>query len=371
MIKLTARSVTTRHSVTLFGDEGLAYLGKLLADQNRRGARIFLLVDTNTEKHCLPLFLNKVPGFMPDRIIVTDAGEEHKTLDSVSKIWQELAFRGADRHSLLLNLGGGVVTDLGGFAASCFKRGIRFINIPTTLMGMADAAIGGKTAVDLDSVKNQVGTFRLPEAVVIHTEFLQTLDKTHLLSGLAEIAKSALVADMKFWKWLQARDPETIVSTPSSDPLWQHLVLKPAAIKHRIVRIDFDEKKERKLLNFGHTIGHAFESLMLRKGTPLPHGGAVAMGMICESRLSLEACGLAPEAFEEIADWLFKGFGKYDIGTDIPELMGLMACDKKNLGGKARFTLISHPGKGVINREVPADMVESALRYYTQYERGS
>jgi 3-dehydroquinate synthase len=370
MMKLAARSVTTRHSVTLFGEDGLAYVGKLLNDQKRRGGKTFLLVDRNTEKYCLPVLVSKISGFMPDRIIVADAGEQHKTLETASKLWQELALNGADRHSLLLNLGGGMVTDLGGFVASCFKRGIRFINIPTTLMGMADAAIGGKTAVDLDSLKNQVGTFCLPEAVAIHPVFLKTLDRVNLRSGMAEVVKSALVADAKFWKWLQSRDPEMLFSAPPEDQSWLHLIQKTAAIKHRIVRIDFDEKKERKLLNFGHTIGHAFESLMMRKGTPVSHGDAVAMGMICESWLSVRICGLDQEVFEKIAEWLNRGFGRYDIsGEDIDELIRLMTYDKKNAGGRTRFTLISRPGAGVINREAPAERVEDALCFYNESEK--
>ena len=176
-----------------------------------------------------------------------------------------------------MNLGGGVITDLGGFAASCFKRGIRFINIPTTLMGMADAAIGGKTAVDLDFVKNQVGTFSMPEAVVIWTGFLRTLDGSHLISGMAEVAKTALMADKRLWRALSSCELSIHLEKPAEDSSWMR-GRQTAVIKHRIVAIDFDEREQRKLLNFGHTVGHAFESLMIRKGRPSPTGRPLPWG---------------------------------------------------------------------------------------------
>jgi 3-dehydroquinate synthase len=363
MMKLTARSVVTRHSVTLFGDEGLAFLSRLLKDQKRKGNRTFLLADTNTEKYCLPLLREQLAGWQPDHQVVIPEGEKSKSLITASKLWEELASLGADRHALLLNLGGGVVTDLGGYMASCFKRGIRFVHIPTTLTGMADAAIGGKTAINLEGVKNQVGTFCLPEAVVIHPAFLKTLDAAHLRSGLAEIVKCALVADARLWKWLMARELKDIAALPASDPAWLRLVKASAAVKHRIIRIDFEEKKERKLLNFGHTFGHAFESLMMKKGKPVSHGEAVAMGMIWEAWLSMKTFGLVESQFREIAAWLVRGFGFYTAnGSDIETMTGLMLHDKKNIAGTIRFTGIVAPGKGKINGELTEPLIRQALQ---------
>lgn len=364
-MKLTGRSVTVRRSTIVFGDEGLLFFGKLTREYVKQGRRIFLLVDANTEKHCLPRLLNTVTEFMPDHILVTEAGEEHKTLANASEIWQELAALGADRHSVLVSLGGGVVTDLGGFAASSFKRGIRCVHIPTTLIGMADAAIGGKTGIDLDGVKNQVGTFHPPDAVIIHPGFLVTLDKEHLRSGMAEVAKSALIGDRQFWNRLRAKGLNFQANLPASDPSWTQIVRTAAAIKHRVVRKDPEEKRERKLLNFGHTVGHAFESLMLRKGTPVSHGAAVAMGMACASWLSVKLAGLEPAACDAIDTWITAGYGSFPVAEDdIPRLLDLMAGDKKNRDGELRFTLISAPGRGLVNCHVSYRMAEESLRWY-------
>ncbi len=366
MMKLNTRSAETRHCPTMFGDEGMRRLGAILREQSRRGGKTILLADENTHVHCLPLLPDFVPGWQEVPAIVIRPGEESKTLDTASVIWRELAALGADRHALLLNLGGGVVTDIGGFAAACFKRGIRFIHIPTTLMGMADAATGGKTGIDVGPVKNLVGTFTLPDAVVIHPAFLGTLPELHLRSGLAEVAKSALVGDRKLWNRLLAGNPADQLKTPASDPAWMHIIGAAVAVKHRIVRADFREKDQRSLLNFGHTFGHAFESLMLSKGTPISHGEAVAMGMVCESWLSVPVCGLDEEDLREITRYLDALFPRRKLGSaDIEETLDLMTHDKKRLHGTTRFALLGEPGRGITRREVPAELVRAALGYYT------
>lgn len=369
MMKLTLRSVQTRHCVTVFGDEGMSYLNKILKEQVRQGFQTFLLADEHTSLRCLPSLLSLLPDFRPDGILTTAPGEDSKTLEMAARLWRELADAGADRHSLLLNLGGGVVTDLGGFVASCFKRGIRFINIPTTLIGMTDAASGGKTAVNLDGLKNQTGTFTLPEAIVIHPVFLNTLDPSHLKQGLAEVAKCALIADERCWKWLRSMDPEEIPALPPGDPAWMKMIQTATVIKNKIVQIDFEERKERMLLNFGHTVGHAFESLMLKKDTPVSHGEAVAMGMICETWLSWQLFGLTEEQRDEITGWLYRGFGRKEFSEQDRETLAvLMMHDKKNVAGRIRFTGISRPGAGVIRGEITPALLAGALDFYQKME---
>lgn len=365
MMKLTLRSVQTRHCATVFGDEGMAYLNKILKDQVRQGFRTFLLADEHTSLRCLPPLLSLLPDFRPDGVLTVAPGEASKTLETAARLWRELAGAGADRHSLLLNLGGGVVTDLGGFVASCFKRGIRFINIPTTLIGMTDAASGGKTAVNLDGLKNQTGTFALPGTIVIHPVFLNTLDRSHLQQGLAEVVKCALIADERCWKWLRSMDPLEIPALSAGDPAWMKMIQTATIIKNKIVQVDFEERKERMLLNFGHTIGHAFESLMLKKNTPVSHGEAVAMGMICETWLSWQLFGLTEEQRDEITGWLYRGFGRKELSEqDREALAALMLHDKKNVAGRIRFTGISRPGSGVIRGEITPALLAGALKFY-------
>ena len=311
--------------------------------------------------------MEKLSGWEPDGLIVMPAGEENKSIKTVAMVWRQLADGETDRQSLLLNLGGGVVTDLGGFAASCYKRGIRFINIPTTLIGMADAAIGGKTGVDLDGLKNQAGTFTLPEAVVIWPGFLKTLGRAHLRSGMAEVAKTALVADKRLWRALSSCELSTLLENPAEDPSWMRWVRQTAVIKNRIVALDFREKDRRKLLNFGHTVGHAFESLMLQKGTPVTHGEAVAMGMICESFLSSSLSGLPEEDLVSVTRWLMKGFGKHElVDEDMTVLLALMQHDKKNREGVIRITGITEPGKGKTDIAVSVEQIRSAFRFYNE-----
>ena len=367
MMKLTLRSVRTRHCTTLFGDDGLSWLGRMLAEERRRNRKVFILADANTEKYCLPRLTDALSGWEPDGLIVMPAGEENKTIATAAMVWRQLADGDTDRQSLLLNLGGGVVTDLGGFTASCFKRGIRFINIPTTLIGMADAAIGGKTGVDLDGLKNQTGTFTLPEAVVIWTDFLETLDGSHLISGMAEVAKTALVADKQLWRALSSCGLSEQVKKPGEDPSWNRLIRQVAVIKNRIVALDFEERDRRKLLNFGHTVGHAFESLMLRKGTPVPHGEAVAMGMICETYLSAALTGLPEADLASVTRWLTQGFGKHPLAEeDRTDLLTLMQHDKKNRGGVIRITGISEPGIGKTDIAVSGEQFLSSFRFYNE-----
>lgn len=352
-------------SQTCFGEPALKALKAALHRQKVIRSKTFILTDDNTRLHCLPVLLNLLPGWQPDGVFSILPGEPSKTLSEAGRLMQELAAAGADRHTLFICLGGGVVTDLGGFTASCFKRGIPFIHIPTTLMGMADASIGGKTAVDIDSLKNQAGTFTLPQLVVIHPVFLKTLDPLHLRSGLAEAVKAALIADPVAWRKLQAGDPQVLTALPPENPFWKQMILLSVRVKHRIVARDPEERKERELLNFGHTFGHAYESLMLRYGTPVPHGDAVAFGMVCETYLSGLLLGLPPEERNRIAAWLIRGFGKRILAHEgITELVALLSSDKKNRTGVLLFTGLAAFGQGRIRVPYSREQAMLALQWY-------
>ena len=255
-------------------------------------SRFFILTDDNTAKFCLPVIKKKVDGMDNFDIIEINAGEESKDIDFCIGVWKMLIDFGADRRSLLINLGGGVVTDLGGFVASTFKRGIDFVHVPTTLLSQVDASVGGKTGIDIDSIKNIIGTFTQPKAVFMIADFLKTLPARQILSGLAEMLKHGLIADAGYWNELKTSD----LTIPTAE-----LVHRSVAIKNVIVLEDPNENGIRKALNFGHTIGHAVETYsLLNDKDHLSHGEAIAIGMICEAWLSNKKLGLTDEELAEI-----------------------------------------------------------------------
>lgn len=313
------------------------------------------MVDDNTNEHCLPLIQN-VLGNLPT--ILIPPGEEAKSLETCQRIWSALFALGADRHALLLNLGGGVIGDMGGFAASCYMRGIDFIQIPTTLLSQVDASVGGKLGIDYDGLKNSIGLFRNPNAVIIETSFLKTLSASELRSGYAEVVKHALIADAELWSDLnRSNDPGQLD--------WSRLVPHSICIKHDIVTRDPFEKSDRKLLNFGHTIGHAVESVLLSSRNAIRHGEAVALGMICETHLSV-ARGLASElALSEISQYLLQVYGKVDLDSiDNTMLLARMKHDKKNTGSQINFTLLEAIGQGSINHQPSENQIAQSLNYY-------
>lgn len=316
--------------------------------------KTFLLLDENSEKFCLQYF-NSIELLKSNTKIVVPSGEQHKTIETVQYVWSKLIENHADRKSLLINIGGGMVTDIGGFAASCYQRGIDFINVPTTLLGMIDAAVGGKTGIDYQGLKNQIGLFSQPLAVVVLFDFLSTLPQRELLSGLAEIIKYGFIVDKYF---LEAKLP-----------INPDFIEKAIAVKDGITRSDTTEHGLRKILNFGHTIGHALETYLIDNQKEIRHGEGVAMGMVSALYLSEKYCGLNHEITEFYKDLYAKNFNRFDLnGIPMEALMEIMRHDKKNEGGDIRFVLIEDYGKPVYDVVVkPEDIVES-INYLVDYQ---
>ena len=279
------------------------------------------------------------------------------------EVWKHLSEGGATRHTLLINIGGGMVTDLGGFAASTFKRGINYINIPTTLLSMVDASVGGKTGINFLGLKNEVGVFNNAASVILDTEFLKTLDVENMLSGYAEMLKHGLINNEKMWSELMNYD---LFSFHSSLPTLQRMVAESVAVKQRIVTEDPTEKGIRKALNLGHTAGHAFESLALKR-KPVLHGYAVAWGLIVELYLSAIKTGFPSDKMHQTARFILDHYGKMNITCDdYPTLLELMTHDKKNVAGIINFTLLGGVGDILINQTATKDEIYEALDFYRE-----
>ncbi len=319
-------------------DKSFARLQKFISAEPFNRSMLFVLVDDHTARYCLPI-LEPALKNRSFRVIRVSSGEANKNLDSCISVWEALTGHAADRHALLINLGGGMVTDLGGFAASVYKRGIPFIHIPTTLLAMVDAAIGGKSGIDFKLIKNHLGTFTFPQAVFVFDRFLNTLDERTKKSGIAEMIKHALVADRKLWEVLQDADESYFYTLAA--------IQTSAMLKQQIVQQDPDEKSVRMILNFGHTIGHALESWSLESGSdPLLHGEAVAMGMVAESILAEEIAGLPAPEGKKIRASIFRFFKKYPLpGQAVNELLIRMKQDKKNRNAGTGFALLINAGQ--------------------------
>ncbi|MEJ6979368.1 3-dehydroquinate synthase [Pedobacter sp. P351] len=320
-------------------------------------SKVFFLTDLNTSEHCMPVIGKYLPHLENYDIIEVDPGEENKNIDYCIGVWRMLLDFGADRNSLLINLGGGVVTDMGGFAASTFKRGIDFVQIPTTLLSQVDASVGGKTGIDLGSVKNIIGTFTQPKAVFICREFLNTLDKRQMVSGFAEIVKHGLIADKSYFEKIKVAD-----LTNLSEEIIYHSV----EIKNQVVTTDPFEKGLRKTLNFGHTIGHAIETYSLKTDKkPLLHGEAIAIGMICEGYLSHKYNALSGEELNELITFIRAVFPDYSFSKVIyEEVIEYMKNDKKNLQGQIGFALLSEIGKCNFNIYLKEEQIIESLDFY-------
>jgi len=322
--------------------------------------RIFILADETTANCCLPL-VSDMAGIKGAQHIVIGATDTHKNLTSLSHVWEALSTGGATRHTLLINLGGGMVTDLGGFAASTFKRGINYLNIPTTLLAMVDASVGGKTGINFNGLKNEIGVFNIPSTVIIDTIFLKTLDRENILSGYAEMLKHGLIANEQMWASLMNFN----VEQPDLQQL-SSMVAESVAVKERVVTEDPTERGIRKALNLGHTVGHAFESVALQR-QPVLHGYAVAWGLICELYLSAIKTGFPSEKMHQTVRFIKEHYGKMGITcNDYPTLLELMTHDKKNVAGVINFTFLGGIGDIRINQTATKEEIYEALDFYRE-----
>jgi 3-dehydroquinate synthase len=323
-------------------------------------SKLFIIVDSHTNEYCLPKFLPYLATDITIEIIEFEAGEPNKNIETCVQLWNVLTELGADRKSLILNLGGGVVTDLGGFVASTFKRGIDFIHIPTSLLSMVDASVGGKTGVDLGHLKNQIGVINVPKMVLIDTQYLETLSKEEMRSGLAEMLKHGLIYDKKYWE--QFLDLKAIDFAD-----FDELIYRSVEIKNEIVTQDPTEKNIRKALNFGHTLGHAIESYFLENDDKksLLHGEAIAIGMILESFISLEKNLINQQEYNQIKSTIKAIYDDIVFDeTDINPILELLIHDKKNEYGNIQFALIEGIGKIIINQSVENELILKSFDDY-------
>ena len=332
--------------------------------------RLFILTDETTRDVCMPV-IEGVDGIADAVSIVIGATDTHKTLDTLATVWTRMGEGGGTRHSLMINLGGGMVTDLGGFAASTFKRGIPFVNIPTTLLSMVDASVGGKTGINFNGLKNEIGVFRQPETVIIDTQFLRTLDHQNVCSGYAEMLKHGLISDVKTFAELIGFDLDKVDYRHLAD-----MVGRSVAVKERVVEADPLEHGIRKALNLGHTVGHAFESFALQfegqpdneRGIhPVLHGYAVAWGLVCELYLSCVKTGFPVDTMRQTAQFVKDWYGTLPITCDdYPMLLELMTHDKKNTAGTIHFTLLGGIGDIRINQTAKKEEIYEMLDFFRE-----
>ena len=334
--------------------DSIVNLESKITELNKTWTNIYLLVDENTKADCLPSVMEHVPFLKDANLLVLDSGEENKTLEICDSLWSSLIDTGADRKSLLINLGGGVITDMGGFVASTFKRGIDFIHIPTTLLGQVDAAIGGKTGVNLEYSKNQVGTFANPLFTFIDSQFLRTLPEREFMSGMGEVIKYGLIADKPLFELL--KDKQSLIANLET------IIKSSTDIKNQYVTTDFKEEGDRKKLNFGHTVGHAIESYYM---VEVLHGEAIGAGMICESYISFKQGKITEQVLNEVNEMVFSFFDKIELEEKMLEpILNEMKADKKNVNGKLNFTLLTGIGTSEIDHFIEDEIAKDSLTYY-------
>ena len=334
--------------------------------------KLFILTDDTTRELCWPV-VSSFPCLQGAEVISIGATDTHKTLDSVVHVWEELGRLGGTRHTLLINIGGGMVTDLGGFAASTFKRGINYINIPTTLLAMVDASVGGKTGINFRGLKNEIGVFNNAATVILDTQFLRTLDRENILSGYAEMLKHGLISNEAMWAELMNFP---LGAEPLDLTTLQRMLADSVAVKQRIVTEDPLEHGLRKALNLGHTVGHAFESFALstmgivpsvRNAVPQLHGYFVAYGLVCELYLSTVKTGFPTEKLRQTVSFIREHYGRMPITCDdYPTLFELMTHDKKNTAGTINFTLLGDIGDIRINQTATKEEIYEALDFYRE-----
>jgi len=351
-------SILSNNYFVHFSNEGYLKFEEFL--KHFSPSKCFVLVDENTHKYCFSKLALKIVNLPNYEVVEIKSGEKFKNLETCNFLWEKLTDLGADRKSLLINLGGGVITDMGGFTASTFKRGISFINIPTTLLSMVDASVGGKTGVDLGALKNQIGLFSNPEMVIIDSNYLETLPPRELLSGLAEIIKYGLTYDVQLWNTIRTFKALTISNiTP--------LIYRSIEIKNEVVTKDPKENGIRKILNFGHTLGHAIESYFLEstEKIALTHGEAIAVGMIMELYLSHKQFNFPLKLVEEVKNKIQSLFGKVEItSSDFGKIIDLLIHDKKNTNGNVNFVLLNSFENCELNCTVENSLLIEAFNYY-------
>ncbi len=355
-------SITANNGVIHFQEACYTALNTHIKAHNF--SKIFILVDSNTHDHCLSRFLPLLETAISIEVIEIEAGEIHKTIETCVGVWQTLSDLDGDRKSLLINLGGGVVTDLGGFVASTFKRGIAYINIPTTLLSMVDASVGGKTGVDLGTLKNQIGVISTADLVLIDTNYLSTLPKNEMRSGLAEMLKHGLISSEAYWNKF------TNFSELNLEDL-DTLIYESVLIKKAVVDEDPFENGLRKTLNFGHTLGHAIESYFLSNPNKvsLLHGEAIAIGMVLALYLSQELAHFPANKVLEIKQLFRRYYGKVTFETsDYPPIIDLMKYDKKNSHGNINFVLLEDIGKAKLDCAVDESLILNAFKFYLEGE---
>ncbi|PZX51402.1 3-dehydroquinate synthase [Algoriphagus chordae] len=316
---------------------------------------LFVLTDENTKANCQPLVEEVFPS--NTAFFTVEAGERNKTISTCMQIWAAMTKAQLDRKALFLNIGGGVIGDMGGFCASIYKRGIRFINMPTTLLSQVDASVGGKLGVDFEGLKNHLGVFNEPETVIVASEFLKTLPKEEIRSGYAEIMKHGLIRDKVYFESLDFDNWEK--------SYWSPIIHHSVEIKKSVVKEDPKEAGLRKILNFGHTIGHAFETYFLDGPRHLLHGEAIAVGMICEAYLSKKKLDLSMAELKEIETAFLKVYGKVEIlESDLPAVLDFCLQDKKNEGKELMFSLLTKIGECTYNIPVTRAEIREAIHHY-------
>lgn len=321
--------------------------------------KLYILTDEHTQQYCYPLLKDLLPEV--EQIII-GAGDVNKTLENLAFVWQALSEKGASRHSLLINLGGGMITDLGGFAASTFKRGITYINIPTTLLAMVDAAVGGKTGINFNGLKNEIGVFNPAAYVILETEFLRSLDAQNFFSGYAEMLKHGLISTPEHWSELLSFNTDNIDYS-----VLKEMVGRSVSVKEQIVTEDPLEHGIRKVLNLGHTVGHAFESLALAQNRPVLHGYAVAWGIVCELYLSHIKVGFPLEKMRQTIQFIRQNYGTFSFDCNqYEQLYELMKHDKKNTAGVINFSLLKNIGEVSLNETADKETIFQMFDFYRE-----
>ncbi|WP_372754898.1 3-dehydroquinate synthase [Mariniflexile sp.] len=351
-------SIVANNCTIHFNNTCYSSINKHLKENNF--SKIFILVDENTHQYCLPRFIEKLETNIAIEIIEIESGEINKTIETCVGVWNTLSELNADRKSLLINIGGGVITDLGGFVACTFKRGIAYVNVPTTLLSMVDASVGGKTGVDLGHLKNQIGVISNPDLVLIDTQFLHTLPQNQMRSGLAEMLKHGLISNEGYWNKFQELSNLTLKDLDT-------LIHESVMIKKHVVDVDPFENGLRKTLNFGHTLGHAIESYFLSNPnkTPLLHGEAIVIGMILACYISTELVGFPMELTSSIKSLFVDYYGKVSIEeSEYSAIMELLKYDKKNNHGNINFVLLEGIGKHKIDCLVDDAVIIDAFKFY-------